>query len=84
MDFQLTEQQRMIRDAARDFAQKELAPHAAQWDRDEEFPAEAVTKLAELGFLGMNTPTEYGGAGMDMVSYVLAMEEISAVCASMK
>ena len=82
MDFQLTEQQRMIRDAARDFAQKELAPHAAQWDRDEQYPAEAVKKLAELGFLGMNTPTEYGGAGMDMISYVLAMEEISAACAS--
>ena len=82
MDFQLTEQQRMIRDAARDFAQKELAPHAARWDRDEEFPADAVRKLGELGFLGMNVPEPYGGAGLDMVCYVLAMEEISAACAS--
>ncbi|MBU0742748.1 acyl-CoA dehydrogenase [bacterium] len=82
MDFQLTEQQRMIRDAARDFAQKELAPHAARWDRDEHFPAEAVKKLGELGFLGMNVPEQYGGAGFDMVCYVLAMEEISAACAS--
>jgi len=82
LDFQLTEQQRMIRDAAHDFAQKELAPHAAQWDRDEHFPAEAVKKLGELGFLGMNVPAQYGGAGFDMICYVLAMEEISAACAS--
>ncbi len=82
MDFQLTEQQRMIRDAARDFAQKELAPHAAEWDRNETFPAEAVKKLGELGFMGMNVPEQYGGAGLDMVCYVLAMEEISAACAS--
>ncbi len=82
MDFQLTEQQRMIRDAAHDFAQQELAPHAAQWDRDEHFPAEAVKKMGELGFMGMNVPAQYGGAGFDMVCYVLAMEEISAACAS--
>ncbi len=82
MDFQLTEQQRMIRDAARDFAQKELAPYAAEWDRNETFPAEAVKKLGELGFMGINVPEQYGGAGLDMVSYVLAMEEISAACAS--
>ncbi len=82
MDFALTEQQRMIRDAAREFAQKELAPYAAQWDRDEHFPAEQVKKLGELGFMGMNVPPEYGGAGLDTVSYVLAMEEISAACAS--
>jgi len=82
LDFQLTEQQRMIRDAARDFAQKELAPYAAEWDRNETFPAEAVKKLGELGFMGINVPEQYGGAGLDMVSYVLAMEEISAACAS--
>jgi len=82
LDFQLTEQQRMIRDVARDFALKELAPHAAQWDRNETFPAEAVKKLGELGFMGMNVPEQYGGAGLDMVCYVLAMEEISAACAS--
>ena len=82
MNFALTEQQRMIQQAARDFALKELAPHAARWDRDEEFPAAQVKKLGELGFLGMNVPEQYGGAGFDMVSYVLAMEEISAACAS--
>ncbi len=72
----------MIQQAARDFAAKELAPYAAAWDRDETFPADAVKKMAELGFLGINVPTEYGGAGFDMVSYVLAMEEVSAACAS--
>ena len=82
MNFELTEQQRMIQQAARDFAAKELAPHAAEWDRDEHFPAEQVKMMAELGFLGMNVPEQYGGAGFDMVSYVLAMEEISAACAS--
>jgi len=82
VNFELTEQQRMIQQAARDFARKELAPHAAQWDRDEHFPAAQVKMMAELGFLGMNVPEKWGGAGFDMVSYVLAMEEISAACAS--
>ena len=82
MNFELTEQQRMIQQAARDFAAKELAPYAAQWDQDEHFPAEQVKKLGELGFMGMNVSDQYGGAGFDMVSYVLAMEEISAACAS--
>ncbi|HPF34192.1 MAG TPA: acyl-CoA dehydrogenase [Candidatus Krumholzibacteria bacterium] len=82
MNFELTEQQRMIQQAARDFAQKELAPHAAQWDREEHFPAEQVRMMADLGFLGINVPEKWGGAGFDMVSYVLAMEEVSAACAS--
>jgi butyryl-CoA dehydrogenase len=82
LDFKLTEQQRMIRDAARDFAKQEIIPHAAAWDRDETFPADVVKKMGELGFMGINVPEQYGGAGMDMVSYVLAMEEISAACAS--
>ncbi len=82
MDFGLTEQQRMIQETARDFAKRELAPHAAQWDREETFPAAAVKKLGELGFMGINVPEQYGGAGLDLVSYVLAMEEISAACAS--
>jgi len=82
VNFELTEQQRMIQQAARDFAQKELAPHAAQWDREEHFPAEQVRMMADLGFLGINVPEKWGGAGFDMVSYVLAMEEVSAACAS--
>jgi len=82
MDFELTETQRMIRDTARDFAAKEVAPKAAELDKSERWPAELVAKMGELGFLGIAVPEEYGGAGLDHVSYALAMEEISAACAS--
>ena len=82
MDFQLTEEQRAIRDLARDFAQKEIAPIATQIDETGEFPHETVKKMGELGLLGIEIPDEYGGGGLDCVSYVLAMEEISKVCAS--
>ncbi|MBI3189202.1 MAG: acyl-CoA dehydrogenase [Ignavibacteriales bacterium] len=82
MNFDFTETQLMIRDTARQFAQDELAPTAAERDEKEEFPYEAVKKLGELGFMGMMVPEQYGGAGLDTVSYVLAMEEISKVDAS--
>ncbi len=82
MDFNLTEQQRMIRDMARDFAQKTVAPVAAELDHQERFPAEIVRQMGELGFMGMNVAEQYGGAGLDTVCYVLAMEEISKACAS--
>jgi len=82
VDFSLTEQQRMIKDVAADFAQKEVAPLAAELDRQERFPRELVGRMAELGFLGMNVPEEYGGAGLDMLCYILAMEEVSKACAS--
>lgn len=82
MDFALTEEQRMIQETARDFAEKELMPIAEQVDETREPPLEAVKKLAQLGFLGMMVPEEYGGAGLDDISYVLAMEEISRGCAS--
>ena len=82
MNFQLTENQRMIRDMAADFAAKKVAPGAAERDANETFPADVVAEMGSLGLLGMNVPEQYGGAGMDMVSYVLAMEEISAACAS--
>ncbi len=82
MQFELTEQQRMIRDMARDFAAKEIAPIAAEIDEQERFPYDVVKKMGELGLMGMNVPEEFGGAGLDMVSYVLAMEEISKACAS--
>lgn len=72
----------MIRETARKFAEEELAPSAAERDEKEEFPHEAVKKLAELGFMGMTAPEEYGGAGLDTISYVLAIEEISKVDAS--
>lgn len=82
MDFTLTEEQIMIRDAARDFARTELLPGVIERDEKQEFPHEQIKKMGELGFLGMMTDPQYGGGGMDTVSYVLAMEEISKVDAS--
>ena len=74
----LNEQQRMIRDSVRDFARAELAPHAARWDRDGTFPREALRGLGELGVLGMVTPENAGGAGLDYVSLAVAIEEVAA------
>src|SRR6202167_3554305 len=82
MDFELTEEQRMIRDTERDFAAREVAPKAAELDKSGRWPTEIVAKMAELGLLGVGIPQEHGGAGMDNLSYALAMEEISAGCAS--
>src|SRR6266849_6078075 len=74
----LTDEQLMLRDTAREFAQKELAPNAAEWDRTAQFPAAALAALGRLGFMGMLVPPEYGGAGADHVGYALALEEIAA------
>ena len=82
MDFTLTEEHKMIRDAARDFAQTELLPGVIERDENQTFPSQQIKKLGELGFLGMMVDPKYGGAGMDTISYVLAMEEISKVDAS--
>ncbi|MGA2623614.1 MAG: acyl-CoA dehydrogenase [Bacteroidota bacterium] len=82
MTFDLTETQLMIRETARKFAEDELATFAAERDEKEEFPYDAVKKLGELGFMGMMVPEKYGGSGLDTVSYVVAMEEISKVDAS--
>ncbi len=82
MQFQLNEEQLMIQKAARDFAQNECLPGVIERDEHQKFPYEQVMKLAELGFLGMMVDPKYGGAGMDTVSYVLAMEEISKIDAS--
>jgi len=82
MDLDLTEEQRLIRDTARDFAAREIAPKAAEIDKNHRWPTEIVKQMAELGFLGMAIPEEYGGGGLDTVSYAIAMEEISAACAS--
>lgn len=82
MEFELTEEQLMIRKAARDFAITECLPGVIERDEHQKFPKEQVLKLAELGFLGMMVDPKYGGAGMDTVSYVLAMEEISKIDAS--
>lgn len=82
MDFKFTEEQLMIQQAARDFAQTELLPGVIERDEHSKFPTEQVKKLGELGFLGMMVDPKYGGSGLDSVSYVLAMEEIAKVDAS--
>ncbi len=82
MNFELTEEQLAVRDAARDFAQNVLKPGVIERDELQKFPTEEIKQMAELGFLGMMVDPKYGGGGMDAVSYVLAMEEISKVDAS--
>ncbi len=82
MHFELTDEQKMIRKTAGDFANGVVKPRAKELDQKGEFPADIVKKLAELGFMGMMVPVEYGGSGLDTISYVLAMEEIAAGCAS--
>ncbi len=74
----LTEEQKLIRDTARSFAQEQLAPHAAAWDRDSTFPGDALKQMGELGLLGMLVPEKWDGAGADHVAYALAIEEIAA------
>ena len=71
MNFELTEEHKMIRDAARDFAQTELLPGVIERDENQAFPTEQIKKLGKLGFLGMMVNPKYGGAGMDTISYVL-------------
>ena len=82
MNFELTEEQIAVRDAAREFAQTKLLPGVIERDENQTFPAEQIKELGELGFLGMMVDPKYGGSGMDTVSYVLAMEELSKVDAS--
>src|SRR5579859_6922780 len=78
----LSEEHEMIRQTARDFAQNEIAPIAAEHDETGEFPSETVKKMGQLGLMGIEIPEEYGGAGLDTLAYVLAMEEISKVDAA--
>ena len=82
MDFQLTEEHLMIQEAARDFARTELLPGVIERDNTQTFPTEAIAKMGELGLMGMMVSPDYGGGGMDALSYTLAMEEISKVDAS--
>ncbi|MCB2190217.1 MAG: acyl-CoA dehydrogenase family protein, partial [Deltaproteobacteria bacterium] len=77
MNFALTEEQQMVKDTAARIADEDLKPQAAHFDESHEHPAEACEVLGELGFMGIAVPEEYGGAGMDYVSYVLALSEIS-------
>src|SRR5580700_7670408 len=82
MDFELTDEQELIREAVREFADAEVAPIAAELDRDHRFPYELMPKMAELNLMGMPYPEKVGGAGADYVSYIIAIEEISRACAS--
>jgi len=81
MQFQLTEEQQLIQQTARDFADREIMPVAAQLDEEARYPEEIVKKMADLGLMGVAIPEQWGGGGMDMVSYALACEEISRACA---
>jgi alkylation response protein AidB-like acyl-CoA dehydrogenase len=83
MNFDFTEEQKMIQESAKDFAENEIAPTAVERDKNAIFPTEIVKKMGELGFMGMMVSPDYGGAGMDTISYVLAMIEISKVDASL-
>ena len=82
MDFSLTEEQQQLRRSVREFAESEIAPHVMEWDEASRFPAELIPKLAELGLLGVIFPEQYGGAGLDHVSYSLVIEELAVECAS--
>lgn len=82
LNFNLSEEHQAVQEAARDFAQNELLPGIVERDNEARFPTEQVKRMGELGFMGMMVPPEYGGGGMDTVSYVLAMEEISKIDAS--
>ena len=82
MDFRFTEEHEMIRQMCRDFAQNEVAPVAEELDKTGKFPYKLIKRMGELGLMGITVPEEHGGAGLDTMSYLIAMEEISRVCAS--
>lgn len=79
MDFTLSEEQQLLKNTVRDFAESELKPHSREWDEKQEFPREIFTKLGELGLMGVAWPTEYGGSGMSTVDWAIVMEELSRV-----
>src|ERR1700731_5088375 len=83
MDFSLTDRQKVIRDTVRQFMENEVRPGVRQRDREARFPTEEIKKIAELGCCGMTTPEEWGGAGLDTVSYVLMLQEVARVDAAM-
>lgn len=82
MNFALTEEQLALQDAARDFARRELAPHATHWDEAEHFPVDVIRRCGELGFLGLYTPEEYGGVGLSRLDSAIVFEELAAGCTS--
>ena len=79
MEFELNEEQKQIKASVREFAESEIAPHVMEWDEEQHFPIELQPKMAELGFLGVIFPEEYGGAGMGYVEYATIIEELSRV-----
>ena len=83
MDFELSEEQQLVKDMAAAFADKEVKAVASRMDRDAAYPSELVRRLGEIGFMGMCVPLEFGGSGMDFVSYIIAMEAISKAWASL-
>src|SRR2546429_6146113 len=84
MDFRLTEEQRLVRDTARDFVDRELIPHVRDWEEKGEVPRSFYRKMASLGFLGAPVPEKYGGAGMDYVAFMLLVEELSRGSSSVR
>ena len=83
MDFELNEEQRMVKEAAADFAKNSLMPKAQEFDEKEEIPPAIYKELAGLGYMGMLLPEEYGGSNLDFVSYICAMEEFAKACAAL-
>src|SRR5438132_4558685 len=84
MDFQLTEEQRLVQETARDFVDKELVPHVREWEAKGEVPKAFYAKVVDLGFLGAPVPEKYGGAGMDYVAFMLLVEELSRGSSSVR
>jgi alkylation response protein AidB-like acyl-CoA dehydrogenase len=82
MNFNLTEEQRLFQKTIREFCQKEIKPLAEKIDKEEYFPEDLYKKMGRMGLLAMTVPQEYGGAGIDHVSYMIALEEVSRVCGS--
>src|SRR5918995_3950047 len=79
LDFNLSEEQQLLKNTVREFAERELAPHSREWDEKQEFPREVFTKLGELGLMGVVWPAEYGGSGLSTLDYAVVMEELSRV-----
>src|SRR3569623_3791506 len=82
MNFELSEEQRILQQSVREFCARESIPNAARWDREERFPHELIPTMGEMGLLGMQIPETYGGAGMKFVDYVVALEEVARAAAS--
>ncbi len=84
MDFELTEEQLMIRNTVREFAEREISPYAAEWDKEERFPADLVPKMGDLGLFGTVIPEEYGGSAFDYISHAIVAEELGRACSSVR